>query len=346
VYNKYGRAKKIYTYGDTTDQPISMRYRENGYVRWHTVYYLYDGEGNVRQLTNSRGQVIASYNYLPFGEMMNRGGEGQGIQGNEGEGIDWGRENGFTNTITYQGREYDRDAGLYYYRARYQDLRLGRFLEVDPLLREVPEYTENIILSPTTSLGGCPICGGGEPRENPDILNLLLIPVPPVFLYTPENMLPTFPNILKYPYIYCDNNPINNNDPTGFQSGSGAQRIPNPSSQVADWINDIYNTYKNILKNLGKEALNEAINKICSEAAQKRHPNINYSPPWPTRGECDKRLSVCDVAYDATLCSTGIKYLIEPSVENEDALANLITQQDNLLSNWALSRGNPIKSFQ
>ncbi|MCL5674535.1 MAG: hypothetical protein M1501_02155 [Candidatus Omnitrophica bacterium] len=101
TYNKENQPKKIYEYGNTTDQPISMQYREDG--RFHTAYYLYDGQGNVRQMTNERGQIIATYNYLPFGEMMNKGMRGQEMGITLGRLQNWGRENGLRNTITYQG---------------------------------------------------------------------------------------------------------------------------------------------------------------------------------------------------------------------------------------------------
>jgi len=37
------------------------------------------------------------------------------------------------NELLYQGRRYDSESNLYYYRARYYDPILGRFLSTDPL---------------------------------------------------------------------------------------------------------------------------------------------------------------------------------------------------------------------
>ena len=38
-----------------------------------------------------------------------------------------------TNPFQYTGREFDSETGLYYYRARYYDLRVGRFINEDPI---------------------------------------------------------------------------------------------------------------------------------------------------------------------------------------------------------------------
>jgi len=37
------------------------------------------------------------------------------------------------NPFTYTGREFDDESGLYYYRARYYDARIGRFLQEDSI---------------------------------------------------------------------------------------------------------------------------------------------------------------------------------------------------------------------
>jgi len=37
------------------------------------------------------------------------------------------------NRFMFTGREYDSETGLYYYRARYYSLKLGRFLQTDPI---------------------------------------------------------------------------------------------------------------------------------------------------------------------------------------------------------------------
>ena len=38
-----------------------------------------------------------------------------------------------TNPFQYTGREFDSETGLYYYRARYYDLSIGRFISEDPI---------------------------------------------------------------------------------------------------------------------------------------------------------------------------------------------------------------------
>jgi RHS repeat-associated protein len=38
-----------------------------------------------------------------------------------------------TNPYTYTGREYDKETGMYYHRARYYDPKIGRFITTDPL---------------------------------------------------------------------------------------------------------------------------------------------------------------------------------------------------------------------
>jgi len=78
--------------------------------------YLYhtDGLGSITEVTDISGAIIASYTYDSFGKILARTGS-------------------LTNPYTYTAREYDNESGLYYYRARYYDPRIGRFLQPDPL---------------------------------------------------------------------------------------------------------------------------------------------------------------------------------------------------------------------
>jgi RHS repeat-associated protein len=58
--------------------------------------------------------VIETVQYGPFGETITSTGTSP-------------------NTLQYTGREFDQETGLYYYRARYYDPEIGRFLNEDPL---------------------------------------------------------------------------------------------------------------------------------------------------------------------------------------------------------------------
>jgi len=77
-------------------------------------YYLTDALGSVTALADKNGAVVQTYSYSVFGEIINQTGTLQ-------------------NSFTYTGREWDSEVGLYYYRARFYDARVGRFLSEDPL---------------------------------------------------------------------------------------------------------------------------------------------------------------------------------------------------------------------
>ncbi len=77
-----------------------------------TSYYLYDGQGSVRGLTNSAGAVTDSYSYDAFGNLLTSQGS-------------------TVNPYRYDGQYFDSLTGLYDLRARYYDPTTGRFTSAD-----------------------------------------------------------------------------------------------------------------------------------------------------------------------------------------------------------------------
>jgi RHS repeat-associated protein len=73
---------------------------------------------------------ITTYTYDAFGNIVSQIGSLTNPYTYTGREYD--PESGL-NPYTYTGREYDPESGLYYYRARYYDPEIGRFLQPDPL---------------------------------------------------------------------------------------------------------------------------------------------------------------------------------------------------------------------
>ena len=96
------------THGPGIDEPISVE--KNG----QKYYYISNGLGSVTQIVDSSGQIVASYRYDSFGNILSTTGS-------------------LEQPFTYTGREYDQETGLYYYRCRYYDPQTGRFIQEDPI---------------------------------------------------------------------------------------------------------------------------------------------------------------------------------------------------------------------
>jgi RHS repeat-associated protein len=116
--------------------------------------YVWDGPNMLMELDGA-GQPLAAYVNSPVPDevfAVERGGsvhtlvaDGQGTimrsVGPEGPSDpvsydSFGRPGGSglaVTTIGFQGRDYDAETGLYYFRYRYYDPRIGRFLTEDPL---------------------------------------------------------------------------------------------------------------------------------------------------------------------------------------------------------------------
>lgn len=105
VEERAGGTTTRIVHGPGIDQPLAA-------VTGSTpAYYLADHLGSIAQHTNSAQQVTLTRTYDPFGNMTS----------------------GASNSgYSFTGREWDGETGLYYYRARYYDAGLGRFISADP----------------------------------------------------------------------------------------------------------------------------------------------------------------------------------------------------------------------
>ncbi len=102
-----GNVVKQYTYGLSL---LSQRQLING--QWVTSFYVYDGQGHVRFLTDGNGNITDSYEYDSFGNLINQTGN-------------------TPNNYLYNGEQFDADLNLYYNRARYLNADTGRFWSQD-----------------------------------------------------------------------------------------------------------------------------------------------------------------------------------------------------------------------
>ncbi len=85
-----------------------------------TNYYLYNGHGDVVQLTQTNGTITKNYDYDAFG-------------------IEKDIDQNDTNPFRYCGEYYDTETGTIYLRARYYDPSVGRFITEDSYLGKIED---------------------------------------------------------------------------------------------------------------------------------------------------------------------------------------------------------------
>ncbi|MHC1727493.1 MAG: FG-GAP-like repeat-containing protein [Syntrophobacteraceae bacterium] len=137
-------------------------------------YYHPDHLGGLSVITNSDGDVTQKAAYYPFGQQIDPGVE--------------------TDPLPYRftGQELDTETGLYYYKSRYYDPMIGRFISPDPLIQaafDPPSFPRLI----TSDYGA---------KEAP--------------IYAAYKIQLT---ISSNPYSYAGNNPINRLDLLGLAPG-------------------------------------------------------------------------------------------------------------------------------
>ncbi len=111
-YNAYNQLKRKYIYGPGVDQPICMIDTMTSPAV--TSYYHFDALGSVVALTNASGNTVEVYDYDVYGRVG-------------------ATDANHPNRIMFTGREFNKETGLYYYRARYYKPEIGRFLQPDTL---------------------------------------------------------------------------------------------------------------------------------------------------------------------------------------------------------------------
>lgn len=117
VYDGYSMIEEVsdtgslmarYTQSLGIDEPLAM-------LRGNTMsYYQTDGLGSVTSLSDSKGNLVSTYEYDSFGNLLASTGS-------------------VSNPFRFTGREFDAETGLYFYRARYYDPSIGRFISEDPV---------------------------------------------------------------------------------------------------------------------------------------------------------------------------------------------------------------------
>jgi RHS repeat-associated protein len=107
VFDGAGNQTHRYLYGTQIDQVLADE------TSTGMVWALGDNQGTVRDLIDDGGNLVEHLSYDSFGKLSNA----------SITGFRYG----------YTGREQDSETGLDYYRARYYDAGVGRFISEDPL---------------------------------------------------------------------------------------------------------------------------------------------------------------------------------------------------------------------
>jgi RHS repeat-associated protein len=101
-----------YIYGLDAALELRSHYDAVGNNLTQQVYFVHDGHGSARAITDQTGAVTDTYDYDAFGVLIHQTGTSP-------------------NTTLYSGEQFDPDLGLYFNRARYLNTSTGRFWSMD-----------------------------------------------------------------------------------------------------------------------------------------------------------------------------------------------------------------------
>jgi RHS repeat-associated protein len=100
-----------YLFGPSVDQVLA----KEDVLAGQTLWLLADHLGTIRDIVNDAGAVLNRIAYDSFGNVLSQ------------------TDPLITTRYLFTGREFDAETGLYYYRARYYDANIGRFMSEDPI---------------------------------------------------------------------------------------------------------------------------------------------------------------------------------------------------------------------
>src|SRR6056297_2657040 len=113
-------ARKEHSPSYATEEQRRVEQKDQDLVRLDLVIMTLSSSAFV---TDGSGVAIQHLEYMAFGEVF----------------VDQ-RRTGFGMPYKFNPKELDCESGYYYYSARYYDPRMARFLSVDPLAGEMPEW--------------------------------------------------------------------------------------------------------------------------------------------------------------------------------------------------------------
>lgn len=116
-----------YTHSSRADDILAVNITSEGVAQNKAkvagiYYYNKDHLGSIVEIVNLAGNVVQQYRYSSYGEIRD-------VQ--DGSGLDIKNDQNINNQFTFVGREFDKETGLLYHRARYYDSSIGRFLQQD-----------------------------------------------------------------------------------------------------------------------------------------------------------------------------------------------------------------------
>ena len=111
-YDGNNNLTRKYIHGPCVDEMVCMIDVADSSA---VYYYHYNALGSVVALSDSTGDTVQTYEYSVYGQVA-------------------ASDPNFTaNPYMFTGRRFDYETGLYYYRARYYNPYIGRFLQTDPI---------------------------------------------------------------------------------------------------------------------------------------------------------------------------------------------------------------------
>ena len=115
--------------GLRTDDMLAVDVTSDGVVaglgkQAQSYFYIKDALGTVVDVADATGTKLQHQIYSAFGKLI-------GVE--DGSGNDIASAPELATYFAFTGREWDEETGLYYYRARYYDGVIGRFVRTDPV---------------------------------------------------------------------------------------------------------------------------------------------------------------------------------------------------------------------